>query len=571
MTEIWGTVVDEVGGNPIPGASIELPDFHRSTMSNSDGKFTFSQIVLPNLVFPTSVLVRAPGYGTWTMENVLLIHADALIIDAQLGEIPVTISIPDMGLQERDPADIPNPLNDLGIPAIDQSNDPLPEFVRVRVTGQVGTCNPSLPYTVEVVEFKDYVKHVLPYEWIPGWPRESFRAGAMASKMYAWQIIAAGGRYSDADVYDSVCDQVYIPGATYSSSNNAIEFTWNWRLTHDDGSLFRTHYLDRYSRCEEYGWQGYCMGQWDTYYHATGNNGYQKLTWDEMIFQYYWDSELSYVPNRPPAGFHLHFYGNAWGDFDRVKILIDDPVDGGLPADIGDSDFTIEWWMRANLSDNNTPSCILGGDNWTAGNAIFDRDVLGEGDYGEYGVSLAGGRIAFGVNNGSESDTLCGVSNVADGEWHHIAITRSLSDGVVVIYIDGVLDAVAFGPIGDVSYQDGRTTTVPDQDPYLIIGARKSDAGPAFNGYLDEIRLSNTLRYTDTFQPLLVPFTTDANTMGLYHFDEGFGNSIGDSSNAIGGPSSGDRNYGGDPDNGPEWEESHLFLFNHIYVPLAIQ
>ncbi len=29
------------------------------------------------------------------------------------------------------------------------------------------------------------------------------------------------------------------------------------------------------------------------------------------------------------------------------------------------------------------------------GNVIFDRDILGGGDFGEYGISIRGGRIAF--------------------------------------------------------------------------------------------------------------------------------------------------------------------------------
>jgi hypothetical protein len=394
----------------------------------------------------------------------------------------------------------------------------------------------------------------------------------MAAKMYAWQIVADGGRYEDADVYDSICDQVYIPGASYSSTNNAIEFTWNWRLTHSsDGSLFRTHYMDWYWRCQNLGWQGFCMGQWDTYYHSTGNNGYEKLNWDEMIFQYYWDSELSFVPILPLALFNLRFYGNGWGDFDRVKILLDDPSGGGLPVDVGDTDLTIEWWMFARVEDNPSSPCTPGDDNWTAGNIIFDRDVPGDGDFGEYGISLANGVIAFGVNNGTTSETLCGLINVADGDWHHVAVTRSFIDGLMRLYIDGALDQEVVGPPGDISYRDGRTAQDPDQDPYLIIGARKSDLGLGYNGIIDEIRISNVLRYTGNFQPSLVPFMTDAQTMALYHFDRGYGNTIFDTASAAGGPSNGIRNYGGDPENGPEWQMSMLFLFHQLFMPVAIQ
>ena len=45
------------------------------------------------------------------------------------------------------------------------------------------------------------------------------------------------------------------------------------------------------------------------------------------------------------------------------------------------------------------------------------------------------------------------------------------------------------GPTGDVSYRDGRSTTSPD-DPFLVIGAEKHDAGaafPSYHGWIDEV------------------------------------------------------------------------------------
>ncbi|TFG50814.1 MAG: LamG domain-containing protein, partial [Gemmatimonadales bacterium] len=190
---------------------------------------------------------------------------------------------------------------------------------------------------------------------------------------------------------------------------------------------------------------------------------------------------------------------------------------------------------------------------------------------GDYGVSLAGGRIAFGVNNGSSSTTVCGSNPVADNRWHHVAVVRSAS-GQLSIFVDGRLDETAPGPTGDLSYRDGRSTSYPNRDPFLVIGAEKHDAGPAYpsySGFLDEIRLSNIPRYTGPFSPPGGPFTSDGSTVALYHFDEGRGDSLGDSSGASGGPSDGVRRYGGDPYNGPEWFTSDLdFLTPRIYLPL---
>ncbi|UCF62327.1 MAG: peptidoglycan DD-metalloendopeptidase family protein, partial [Anaerolineaceae bacterium] len=247
----------------------------------------------------------------------------------------------------------------------------------------------------------------------------------------------------------------------------------------------------------------------------------------------------------------LRFYGNGENDIDRVKIPINDPP---RPVDFGSTDFTLEWWMKANPGENNATNCTPGGQNWESGNHIFDRSVYTEDGSGELGVSLADGRITFGINNGTESDTLCGVTDIADGNWHHVAITRGL-DGSMRIFIDGTLDAETVGPLGNISYPDGRTETHPN-DPFLVVGSEKFDIDPLlyppFSGWIDEIHISDLLRYDFDFTPSTEPTSPDGNSVGLYHFDEGLGNFINDTSGAWGGPTNGARFFGGDPA-GPEW------------------
>jgi hypothetical protein len=252
--------------------------------------------------------------------------------------------------------------------------------------------------------------------------------------------------------------------------------------------------------------------------------------------------------------YSLRFYAHGVNDFDRVKI----PIDPHVPVDVGATDFTLEWWMKANSGENDSGSCIPGDDNWINGNIIFDRDVFGDGDHGDYGVSLADGRIAFGVNNGSSGETLCGTTDLADGVWHHVAVTRRRSDGLMRIYVDGVLEGQVDGPDGDVSYGDGRSTGYGN-DPYLVIAAEKHDydnqAYPSYSGWIDEIRLSSTLRYTTSFTQPIEPFTSDGSTVALYHLDEGpVGPCTGtvlDTSGAVGGPSYGTCSYGGAAPSGP--------------------
>jgi hypothetical protein len=70
---------------------------------------------------------------------------------------------------------------------------------------------------------------------------------------------------------------------------------------------------------------------------------------------------------------------------------------------------------------------------------------------------------------------------------------------------------------------------------------------------VDEVRISNIARYASNFTPPNAPFAPDANTVGLYHFDEGSGTVVQDSSGAAGGPSHGQRQVGG-PNNGPVYD-----------------
>ncbi|HNP62640.1 MAG TPA: Calx-beta domain-containing protein [Woeseiaceae bacterium] len=262
----------------------------------------------------------------------------------------------------------------------------------------------------------------------------------------------------------------------------------------------------------------------------------------------------------------LRYFGNGTNDIDRVKIRIDDPANNapGPPADIGASDFTIELWLKA-ASGNNAGAVSCGFNySWINGNVVVDRDRFNQGR--TFGVSLGAGRVAFAVQNASnESRTLCGSTDLRDGAWHHVAVQRRRSDGFMSVYVDGALEASGDGPDGDVSYPDNGVPTndcggpCTGSDPFLVIGAEKHDAAPqypSFSGWVDELRLSSSLRYSANFAPAQQAFVADANTAALYHFDEGSGDVINDSSSA--GQSPGERRFGGNPA-GPAWSADTPF------------
>jgi len=230
-------------------------------------------------------------------------------------------------------------------------------------------------------------------------------------------------------------------------------------------------------------------------------------------------------------GYSVRFYGSDTNDGDRVKIplgLIDSNgrMTTSYPINLVNV-FTIEFWMKATASNNNAPACSNG---WYTGNIILDRDVFGAGDYGDYGVAICDQRIVVGVSVSSDDRLLIGSTVVTDGLWHHIAITRAES-GQIRLFIDGQLDGEVNGAVGRIDYREHRTTSYPNSDPYLVLGAEKHDypGSRYYSGLLDDLRFSRVVRYTTTFARPTAPHTIDADTVALYRFDEGSGVRIGDS------------------------------------------
>lgn len=259
------------------------------------------------------------------------------------------------------------------------------------------------------------------------------------------------------------------------------------------------------------------------------------------------------------GGTSLRFYGAGEAELDRVQIPLG-PLSGGQisashPVNVG-GDFTVEFWMRAAAAENTAPTC---GNGWYYGNIIIDRDVDGAGDYGDYGVALCDGRIAFGVSAGDDDRQLIGDVGVADDQWHHIAVTRR-DGGELAIYVDGQPAGATAGPAGRVDYRAARETSQPNSDPYLVLGAEKHLYPGSYHyaGFLDDLRISNLARYSGAFSRPAAPHPADEFTVALYRFDEGAGTTAADSSGAAGGPSDGALIVAGAPAS-PAWSSDTPF------------
>jgi len=150
------------------------------------------------------------------------------------------------------------------------------------------------------------------------------------------------------------------------------------------------------------------------------------------------------------------------------------------------------------------------------------------------GIALADGKLGFGSSNGQRS---IGADNaIASNTWNHLAAT---SDGQVFkLYINSEL-------VKTVDH--GSMLLLTSTNNHLVIGREFHYGYPdrVFPGTLDEVRISDVARTPEEIRQSyksgisfyggaakladneIIP---DGNTSGLWHFDEGSGRALGDSS-----------------------------------------
>ncbi len=180
--------------------------------------------------------------------------------------------------------------------------------------------------------------------------------------------------------------------------------------------------------------------------------------------------------------------------------------------------------MRAASGNDAGPVSCGANIDWILGNVIVDRDRFSQDR--KYGISLAAGRIVFGVSGAGTGDrTICGTTDLRDSQWHHVAVQRRRSDGFMWLYVNGQLQASADGPDGDISYPDNGVPLnfcngpCTDSDPFIVLAAEKHDVGsayPSYSGWLTEVRSSSSLRYAGNFTRPTASFQADADTAALY-------------------------------------------------------
>src|SRR5210317_305320 len=174
----------------------------------------------------------------------------------------------------------------------------------------------------------------------------------------------------------------------------------------------------------------------------------------------------------------------------------DDFIDTNYRSSILTSTETIEFWYRPT-----TTSGAYG---------IMSQNTQGEGN-GFQILYINGGIYVYKRALGS-GDGLVGTGSITANTWHHIAVVNNA--GTAKLYIDGVLKDTDTGWTGTDDDTDLRFGEGKGLSSSLWDGSRYD-----MNGFLDEIRISDTARYTAAFTAPTEPFQNDDNTLLLLHMD----------------------------------------------------
>ena len=120
-------------------------------------------------------------------------------------------------------------------------------------------------------------------------------------------------------------------------------------------------------------------------------------------------------------------------------------------------------------------------------------------------------RIVFHEKPGTAFQSVVGPPAIANQKVHVAAVWNR---GKMSLFLDGKR-------VASKTFKSQTLATPRPDEPFQI--------GPGFRGTISAVRVSNVARYDNDFTPE-ARFTADKNTLALYHFDEGSGDVLKDSS-----------------------------------------
>ena len=190
---------------------------------------------------------------------------------------------------------------------------------------------------------------------------------------------------------------------------------------------------------------------------------------------------------------------------------VDDTVSVANPAALvtGSGSFTWETWVKMDASASTTNLLNIG---------INDNSATGKS--GNLQIDSSG-HVMLQIWNASGHPT--GSTNVADGTWHHIAVTYdSTAARAVNIYVDGVKETQTLSAAAATANFTGSVAT---------LGARNEGTFP-LNGEIADVRVWSSVRTAAEVQSDMAgsPTGDTAALLGHWALNDGSGSSVVDAS-----------------------------------------
>ena len=168
---------------------------------------------------------------------------------------------------------------------------------------------------------------------------------------------------------------------------------------------------------------------------------------------------------------------SAWSKFGGSSLYI--PAGGALYIAMpswysGATNLTVDFWLK-----------------WISGRSILDANYANSDStalFFEYRTDLSGFQTAL-KDRYNDSYGTGNFPNIWDGNGHHVALTYDGS--ITKTATDGTF------------YVGGRNGSVSISGSYLSIGVA---GGTPASFYIDEFRISNTVRWSSNFTPPTAPY-----------------------------------------------------------------
>jgi hypothetical protein len=196
----------------------------------------------------------------------------------------------------------------------------------------------------------------------------------------------------------------------------------------------------------------------------------------------------------PAAGWALRFDGTA----DCARALR--PVS---------KDFTIEAWVLLDATASGT--------TWWQGFPFFWADLDAQAN--DFSATLLNGTFDFVTGSASGDAIISSKSTIPTSQWVHLAVTRTMSTGLMTLFVNGHTDASG----------TGTTVALTGQSDLWIFCSNTNLFTP---GTIDELRAWNVARSEADIQATMHRRLTGNETglVGDWSFDDGSGMSAMDGS-----------------------------------------